>query len=77
MATLKDVIEHFGGTHESLAAALGCERTAVTMWRGTIPKLRAYQIESLSGGKFKAADLLRKRHTKHNDGGPSARVATG
>lgn len=62
MATLKEVLSHFGGTHEALADALGIERTAVTMWRGRIPKLRAYQIESLSQGKFKADDLLKRRN---------------
>lgn len=77
MATLQEVIDHFGGTHESLADALGIERTAVTMWRGKIPTLRAYQIESVTKGKFKAIDLLNRRRNKQNVGGPGRRAAPG
>lgn len=57
MATFHDVLEHFGGTHESLANALGCSRAAVTMWAGEFPLARAYQVEVLSAGRFKAAEL--------------------
>ena len=57
MATFHDVLEHFGGTHESLANALGCSRAAVTMWAGEFPLARAYQVEVLSAGRFKASDL--------------------
>lgn len=57
MHTLQDVIEHFGGTHRSLAEALGVHRATVTMWGGEIPPNRAYQIEVLSKGKFKAKNL--------------------
>lgn len=60
MVTFEDVLKHFGGTHESLAAALGISREAVTMWRGLIPDTRAYQIEVLSGGRFKASELPTK-----------------
>lgn len=58
MVTFEDVLQHFGGTHKALADALGISREAVTMWAGQIPESRAFQIEVLSGGKFKAADLL-------------------
>lgn len=61
MVTFEQVLDHFGGTHESLANALGITREAVTMWRGEIPEARAFQIEVLSGGKLKAADLPTKR----------------
>lgn len=57
MVTFEQVLEHFGGTHEALANALGITREAVSMWKGEIPEARAFQIEVLSGGKFKAADL--------------------
>ena len=56
----EDVVQHFGGTHESLARALGLGREAVSMWRGEIPILRAYQNEVLSGGRFKASELPTK-----------------
>ena len=65
VATLEQVIEHFGGSHESLAKQLGLKsRTAVTMWRGKIPRLRAFQIEVLSKGKFKFSDLPVRRAQK-------------
>ena len=61
MTTFDDVVEHFGGTHQSLADALGITREAVTMWGGVIPESRAFQIEVLSEGKFKAAELPVRR----------------
>ena len=61
MATFEDVVEHFGGTHQSLADALGISREAVTMWGGAIPESRAFQIEVLSEGKFKATELPVRR----------------
>lgn len=64
MQTMQAVIDHFGGTQESLAKALGIERAAVTMWRGKFPLARAYQIEVLTKGKFKAADLPVRRAQK-------------
>ena len=64
MVTFEQVLEHFGGTHESLATALGISREAVTMWKGEIPESRAFQIEVLSGGKFKAANLPVKRRVE-------------
>ncbi len=61
MTTFDDVLKYFGGTHESLADALGITREAVTMWKGEIPEGRAYQIEVVSGGRFKADELPVKR----------------
>ena len=61
MLTFDQVLNHFGGTHQALADALGISRTAVTMWRGEIPEHRAYQIEVVSGGKLKAAKLPVKK----------------
>lgn len=67
MLSFDDVIRHFGGTHQSLASALGISRTAVTMWGGQIPELRAMQIEVVTGGKLRASELPVKR--------PASRVA--
>ena len=53
MNTFERIVDHFGGTHESLARALGCSRAAVTMWDGQFPVNRAYQIQVLSAGRFK------------------------
>jgi hypothetical protein len=68
MATFDEIIEHFGGTHQSLADALGCTREAVTMWNGIIPESRAFQIEVLSKGKFRANSLPSKRRSAQSAG---------
>lgn len=57
MATFQDIVDHFGGTHESLAKELGLTREAVTMWRGEIPEAYAYQIQVLSQDKFTVEDM--------------------
>ena len=57
MVTFEQIVDHFGGTHQSLADALGISREAVTMWGGRIPESRAYQIQVISGGRFQAKDL--------------------
>lgn len=57
MTLFERVVEHFGGTHKALADALGIHRSAVTLWRGVIPKSRAFQIEVLSNGRFSAAEI--------------------
>lgn len=62
-ATLNDVIEHFGGVPK-LAKALGIEPQAIYQWKGLIPLGRAYQIESISGGVFSAADMETKKSRK-------------
>ena len=56
---LQKAIEHFGGVG-GLAKALEIERQAIYMWGGKVPKLRAYQIESLTGGKITADELIHK-----------------
>lgn len=70
----QDVLDHFGGTHQTLADKLGLQsREAVTMWGGKIPESQAYKIEVLSGGKFKVADMpvkyRRKAKPKQVNGG--------
>lgn len=55
---MKEIIEHFGGKAR-LAEALGVERSAVSLWlRHGLPPYRAIEIETLSDGKFKAADIV-------------------
>ncbi len=48
-----DVIAHFGGI-TPLAKALEVKTQAISQWGENIPKLRAYQIEVLTGGALKA-----------------------
>lgn len=54
--TYDDVLRYFG-TQERMAIALGCGRAAIAMWKGVIPDLRAYQIEVITKGHFKANQL--------------------
>jgi len=52
------VLKHFGGTQQGVATALKCNRAAVANWKKAgFPWLRTFQIEVVSGGKFKAAML--------------------
>lgn len=44
----------FFGSKRKLADALGVFPSAVTQWGETIPVGRQYQIEVITGGKFKA-----------------------
>jgi hypothetical protein len=46
-----------GGTHQTLADKLGISREAVTMWDEEIPEGRAWQIEALSEGRYRFADM--------------------
>ncbi|MEH8140126.1 Cro/CI family transcriptional regulator [Aeromonas veronii] len=47
-----DALNHFGGVTKT-AIALGINKATVSCWGETIPQGRAYQIESLTGGKLK------------------------
>jgi transcriptional repressor of cell division inhibition gene dicB len=60
MHQFSDVIKHFGGI-SGLAAALECTTQAISQWDELIPEQRAYQIEVLSKGKFKASRLPVKK----------------
>ena len=56
---IDDVIRWFGGKSET-ARVLGVTPQAVCAWveKGSVPPLRAIQVERLSGGMFKAVDLV-------------------
>lgn len=49
----KQVIKHYGSIKET-AEAIGTSYEAVRKWGVYPPKLRQYQIESLTDGKLKA-----------------------
>lgn len=49
----KDVIKHFGSQKE-LAKKLKISSEAISQWGDKVPQLRAFQIELLTDGKFKA-----------------------
>lgn len=57
--TIVDIAAHFGGIPK-LAKALGIHVQAIYQWN-TIPPTRAYQIQVLTRGKFKAEELIVKR----------------
>lgn len=52
----KDAISHFGNKLK-LAEALSVTKSAISQWGEDVPELRAYQIERLTGGELKAAEL--------------------
>lgn len=64
MNQLDAVIAHFGSKNK-LAKELGISRPAVARWKEFIPRGRAYQIEVLTKGKFKAEDLTYKKGGRH------------
>ena len=49
-----DDVAAFFGNKQKLADALGIFPSAVTQWGETIPQGRQYQIQVITGGKFKA-----------------------
>jgi DNA-binding transcriptional regulator YdaS (Cro superfamily) len=53
------LIEHFV-SQSGLARALKVDPAAVSQWlsAGRIPPRRAIEIEMITGGKFKAVDLI-------------------
>lgn len=58
-----EVLVSYYGSKNKLAKALGISLPAVSRWKDTIPESRAYQIEVITNGKFKATDLTRKEAT--------------
>ena len=63
MHTFQEVIEHFGGI-TALADKLNVSTQAISQWDGLIPETRAFQIEVLSEGRFKASKLpVRRRRS--------------
>ncbi|MBS0289775.1 MAG: helix-turn-helix domain-containing protein [Proteobacteria bacterium] len=67
MDCVKEVTLYFGGK-ANLARALGVTLTAVSKWKDYFPKGRAYQIEVLTEGKFKADQLTyQPRRREHGE----------
>jgi hypothetical protein len=58
--TYDEALEHFGGTQEKLAAALGITQPTVSVWKGVLPDAYQYQIEVITGGKLRADPELRR-----------------
>jgi len=49
----KEAVKHFG-SQTAVGKALGITKGAVSNWKGTVPLLRAYQLQEISEGKLKA-----------------------
>ena len=55
---MEKLIKHFGN-QELLAKALKVDPAAVSQWKSAgIPPRRAIEIEMITGGKFKAVNLI-------------------
>jgi DNA-binding transcriptional regulator Cro len=57
----QQAIEHFGGTQNKLAAAIGTAQPVVSKWRkaGSIPPAWQFRIEVISGRKLRVdPDLI-------------------
>ncbi|KAA3639425.1 MAG: hypothetical protein DWP95_10285 [Proteobacteria bacterium] len=56
---LNKIIDHFG-SQANLARTLKIKSMAITNWRKrkSIPAIRAYQIQKITKGKFKASNII-------------------
>ncbi len=56
---IQTIVEWFG-SQKRMAEALGVDKAAVCQWvaAGKLPPARAIQIERLTGGEFKAVDIM-------------------
>lgn len=59
MNHFEKLIFHFGSKNK-LAKALGLTPQAITKWNAGIPRGRAYEIEVMTNGEFKAQELVRR-----------------
>jgi DNA-binding transcriptional regulator YdaS (Cro superfamily) len=57
MNKVKEVVEYFGSKGK-LARVLDVTPAAISKWGRYMPKGRAYEIEVITDGKFKAKDLV-------------------
>ena len=60
MNQIDAVIAYFGSKNK-LATALGISAPAISQWKERIPHGRAYQIEVLTNGRFKAETLVQRK----------------
>ena len=49
----QDAIRFYGSV-QKLAQALGIERQAIYQWKDEVPRLRAFELERITGGRLKA-----------------------
>lgn len=58
-----DVISYFGGV-SNLARVLGISHASISGWGSVIPKGRAFEIQTITGGVLKVNPAL---YAKHNE----------
>jgi DNA-binding transcriptional regulator YdaS (Cro superfamily) len=58
--TFLELVDHFG-SRTALAKALGVSKSAISEWKGVVPKTRAWQIEVVTDGRFRAAQIIAGR----------------
>lgn len=56
MNKYNELVTYFGSAGK-IAKALGITRAAISRWHGKVPPGRAYQLEVMTHGKFKASEL--------------------
>ena len=52
----KEVIKYFGSC-TAVAEKLGVSKSSVSQWGETVPLLRAYQLEKITGGQLKVEEV--------------------
>lgn len=52
------VLAYYNDDAQKVADTLNISRAAVYMWKGLVPKVRAYELEKLTGGALKVDPSL-------------------
>lgn len=63
MSQIEEMFAYFGSKNK-LAKKLNVTPAAIARWKDSIPRGRAYQIEVMTQGLFKASDLAPERKSK-------------
>lgn len=58
--SFNEILHHFGGV-VALSRQLGISHSAVTLWRGRVPKVRAYHIAHLCRGRWTPEEIRAAR----------------
>lgn len=65
---LKDDVLRYFKNKRLVAEALGISRVAVVRWKAVIPKLRAMELDEITGGELKYnPELYKKKDTTQSE----------